>query len=166
LLDAARMIVQDELRIATAEDIPVYAAGRRVWRTVREAVMAAQGSGSEIAPDVWACVEMVTSLIAAALRAPDAETELLRWRQTETMLDVLRSDVYAMLRERSLSNAMFDEITRAANRCRDEVAGALRHAKGRAWAQLQGVPATRRLLRGTDDEVTRVRRRPMALPTP
>lgn len=164
------MVVQEELRIATAEDIPVYAAGRGVWRATREAVMAAQGSHSEIAPDVWGCVEMVTSLIAMALRSPDAETELVRWRQAEMMLDVLRSDLYAMLRERSLSTAMFDEITRAVNRCRDEIRSALQYAKSRAWAQLQGVASPRRLLRDgappapPDDGPTRPRRRTMTIP--
>jgi hypothetical protein len=161
------MVVKEELRIATAEDIPVYAAGRGVWRATREAVMAAQGSDSRIAPDVWGCVEMLTSLIAMALRSPDAETELVRWRQAELMLDVLRSDIYAMLRERSLSTGMFDEITRAVNRCRDEIRAALRHAKSRAWAQLQGVASPRRLFRedaAPQAEAARPRRRTMTLP--
>ena len=160
------MVVQDELRIATAQDIPVYAAGRRVWRTTREAVMASTGSGSTIAPDVWACVEMLTVAIAAALRAKDVETELRRWRQAELLLKVLRSDVYAMLRERSLSNAMFDELTRDADRCRAEICGALRIAKSRAWAQLQGAPESRPLLVATEaPEDPRTRRRTMTLPT-
>lgn len=170
MLTRAHMVVQEELRIATADDIPVYAAGRRVWRTVREALMAAQGSHSTIAPDVWQCVELLTSLIAMALRSPDAETELVRWRQAELMLGVLRTDLYAMLRERSLSGPMFDEITRTANHCREELRAALRHAKSRAWAQLQGAPAPRRLLRAASttgaaaQAEPRPRRRTMTLP--
>jgi hypothetical protein len=158
------MVVQEELRIATAEDIPVYAAGRRVWRTTREIVMASHCTGSTIAPDVSRCADMVTTLIAMALRAPDAETELLRWRQAELMLDVLRADSYSMLVEKSCANEMFDALHREITICEKEIRCAIRNAKSRAWARLQGVPSERPLFRAALEGGTRVRRRTMTLP--
>lgn len=159
------MVVQEELRIATAEDIPAYAAGRRVWHTAREIVMASHCTGSEIAPDVARVADMLTTLIAMGLRAPDAETEILRWRQAELMIDVMRADSYAMLVEKSCANEMFDALHRELTVLEKEIRCAIRNAKSRAWAQLQGVPSERPLFRAALEAGTRVRRRTMTLPT-
>jgi hypothetical protein len=150
------MVVQEELRIATAWDIPVYAAGHRVQRTVREVILAAQEHRSDAVHDLWTCATTLTAVVAMALRAADTETELLRWRQAELVIHVLRADAYQMLREKALAPAMFDELSHAVNHCRSEVLSSLRHATRRAWAQVQGATrASRPLLARAADASTR-----------
>ncbi len=124
------MIVEKELQIAVAEDIPAYARAHALRRTVKKLAAGAV--------DLVEAAETVPVLVVEALLSDRAVRELRRLRQAELVLDLVRLDAWSLYRVGALPASSFDAIVLEAARCRRDVGALLVHARRRAWARLHG----------------------------
>jgi hypothetical protein len=138
------MIVDRELSIVTAHDIPVYAETYRLVGLVREVAMVARGVEPALVRGTWSRVTTLRALVGEALCAADDTTEIRRLREALVAIEVLRRDAWELLERGGLSKGMFDEVMTASARCRREVLAFLAHARHRGWARLCGIRGARR----------------------
>jgi hypothetical protein len=124
------------------EASPLYETTYALIQLVRESLLASGNDAPHLTTSAWTAVATLRAVVSDALRVRDAETVLRRVRDAEIVLDILRRDLYDMLRARALSAPMFDEGMQAVARCRRAALGHAAAARREAWARLHGVRLT------------------------
>lgn len=133
--------------MAFDQELSLYEETYKLVQLIRDVLMASGGAAPDLIASAWSVTRTLQELICDALRLRELETVIHRLRDAELAVDILRRDLYDMLRARLVSGEMFDEAMRGTTRCRAAVhqqAAATRH---RAWARICGYEYRPRSLR-------------------
>ncbi len=135
---ALGMPVTEELKFVRAEDIGAFAEARGLVRLARDVAAAARSSVSDAVLDhLSLCAQTVAAVLVEGLRARAPDVEVLRFRQTKSLLAEFRHLTWQAFEAGQVSAPMFDEIMAATARGQHEVIGLEVSARRRAIARIE-----------------------------